>query len=112
MKPATLVKQGTAGAAPRPPDCAILPLNRWETGMAKRRVMFTFPEEHLREPIIYTLGHQFQVTTNIRRANISGDKGWMVLELEGDLEEIERGIAWVTARGVRVEPMTGDVTEG
>lgn len=80
--------------------------------MAKRQVVFTFPEEHVREPIIYTLGHQFQVTTNIRRASISDDKGWVVMELEGDQEEIERGIAWATARGVRVEPTTGDVDEG
>ena len=80
--------------------------------MVKRRVMFTFPQEHVREPIIYTLGHQFQVVTNIRRADVSEDKGWVVLELEGDPEEMERGIAWVTSRGVRVDPVIGDVVEG
>ncbi len=80
--------------------------------MVKRRVMFTFPQEHVREPIIYTLGQQFQVVTNIRRADVSEDKGWVVLELEGDPEEIERGSAWVTARGVRIDPVIGDVVEG
>jgi hypothetical protein len=35
-----------------------------------------------------------------------------VLELEGEEQEIERGIAWVAARGVRVDPVIGDVVEG
>ena len=80
--------------------------------MAKRRVMFTFPPELIDEPIIYSLGQQFNVVTNIRRADVSGDKGWVVLELEGEEENIEQGIAWVTAKGVRVDPVTGDVVEG
>jgi ABC-type methionine transport system ATPase subunit len=80
--------------------------------MAKRQVMFTFPEDLVREPIIFNLGHQFKVVTNIRRADVSEDRGWMVLELEGEEEEIERGIAWVTGKGVRVDPVTGDIVEG
>jgi len=80
--------------------------------MAKRQVMFTFPEDLVREPIIFNLGHQFKLVTNIRRADVSEDRGWVVLELEGEEEEIERGIAWVTGKGVRVDPVTGDIVEG
>lgn len=80
--------------------------------MAKRQVMFTFPEELIREPIIYNLGVQFKVVTNIRRADISEDRGWVVLQLEGEEEDIEQGIAWVTSRGVRVDPVVGDIVEG
>ncbi|MEE8618697.1 MAG: NIL domain-containing protein [Dehalococcoidales bacterium] len=80
--------------------------------MAKRQVMFTFPEEMIREPIIYNLSHQFKVVTNIRRADISEDKGWVVLELEGEEKEIEQGIAWMIAKGVRVDPVIGDIVEG
>jgi len=80
--------------------------------MAKKQVMFTFPEEMIREPIIYNLSHQFKVVSNIRRADISEAKGWVVLELEGEEQEIERGIAWVTAKGVRVDPVIGDIVEG
>jgi ABC-type methionine transport system ATPase subunit len=80
--------------------------------MAKRQVTFTFPEELVREPIIYNLGLQFKVVTNIRRADISEDRGWVVLELEGEEEDIEQGIAWVTSRGVRVDPVVGDIVEG
>ena len=80
--------------------------------MVKRQVMFTFPQELIREPIIYTLSHQFKVVTNIRRADISEDKGWVVLEMEGEEKEIEQGIAWVISKGVRVDPVIGDIVEG
>ncbi len=80
--------------------------------MVKRQVMFTFPEELIKEPIIYTLSHQFKVVTNIRRADVSENRGWVVLELEGEEAEIEQGIAWVISKGVRVDPVIGDVVEG
>lgn len=79
--------------------------------MAKRQVMFTFPPELIREPIIFNLGLQFKVVPNIRRADISEDKGWVVLELEGEEKDIEAGIAWLTGKGIRVDPVTGDIME-
>jgi hypothetical protein len=80
--------------------------------MVKQGVKFTFPPELIKEPIIYNLGQQFSVVTNIRRADVSEGKGWVVLELEGEGEDIERGIAWVTSKGVRVDPVVGDIVEG
>ena len=80
--------------------------------MTKRQVTFTFPQELIREPIIYTLSHQFKVVTNIRRADISENRGWVVLELEGEEKDLEQGIAWVTSKGVRVDPVIGDIVEG
>ena len=47
--------------------------------MAKRQVTFTFPQELIREPIIYNLGQQYKVVTNIHQADISANMGWMVL---------------------------------
>ena len=80
--------------------------------MAKRQVMFTFPRELIKEPIIYNLSHEFKVVTNIRRADVSENRGWVVLELEGEDKEIEAGIAWVKEKGVRVDPVVGDIVEG
>ena len=80
--------------------------------MAKRQVMFTFPPKLIKEPIIYNLSQRFRVVTNIRRADVSEDKGWVVLELEGEEGDIEHGIAWVTSKGVRVDPVVGDIVEG
>ncbi|MCJ7576107.1 MAG: NIL domain-containing protein [Dehalococcoidia bacterium] len=61
---------------------------------------------------MYSLGQRFKVVTNICRADINGDKGWVVLEWEGKGEDIERGIVWVTGKGVRVDPVIGDIVEG
>ena len=66
--------------------------------MAKRQVMFTFPRDLIKEPIIYLLSRKFQVVTNIRRADVSENRGWVVLELEGEEKEIDTGIAWVKKR--------------
>ena len=80
--------------------------------MAVKRVRFTFPEDLIREPLIYNLGHQFQVITNVRMADVDERTGWVVLELEGEPDEIERSITWAQEKGVRVDPVVGDVVEG
>jgi hypothetical protein len=80
--------------------------------MAKQRVKFTFQQELITTPVIYELGKQFNVVTNIRRADVTDDRGWVILELDGDLQEIERGLEWVASKGVRVDPVQGDIVEG
>lgn len=80
--------------------------------MGKTRVKFTFLSELLKEPVIYHLGQNFDVVTNIRRADVREDVGWVVLELDGEDSEIQRGLDWVSAIGVRVDPLSGDVIEG
>jgi hypothetical protein len=80
--------------------------------MAKQRVKFTFPQELITLPIIYELGKQFNIVTNVRRADVTEDRGWVVLEMDGPIDEIERGLEWVAAKGVRVDPVQGDIVEG
>lgn len=81
--------------------------------MATKRVRFTFLPDLIKEPLIYLLGHEFEVVTNIRMADVDEGTGWVVLELEGDRAEIERSIEWAQGRGVRVDDATlGDVVEG
>ena len=79
--------------------------------MVKKRLLFTYPPELIREPIIYNLGEQFNVVTNIHSADIAEDRGWVILELEGEEQDIAEGIAWATSRGMRVEPAGGDAEE-
>ena len=80
--------------------------------MASRRVRFTFEGDAVTEPVIYLVGHEFEVVTNIRMADVEHDFGWVVLELDGDHDEIDRALAWVASKGVRVDPIAGDVVEG
>lgn len=71
--------------------------------MASRRVMLTFSHETSSEPIIYNIGQQFNVVTNIHQANASEDRGWIVVELISDERNIDAAIAWAISKGVRVE---------
>jgi hypothetical protein len=80
--------------------------------MAKVRYRFTFASDLIQDPIIWSLGREFKIVTNIRRASVVEDQGWVILELDGERSEIDRGIAWVTEKGVRVDPVPGDVVDG
>ncbi len=80
--------------------------------MAVKRVRFTFPENLIKEPLIYNLGHEFRVITNVRMADVDETTGWVLLELEGEQSEIERSLKWAQDKGVRIDPVTGDVLEG
>ena len=48
----------------------------------------TFPEERVTQPVIYHLVKDFDVVPNIRRAAIENHFGWLVLEVEGEPEQI------------------------
>ena len=71
--------------------------------MTKRRVMLTYYPRVSSEPIIYTMGQQFNLVTNIHRADATEDRGWIELEVEGKEKDIEAGIAWLISKGVRVD---------
>jgi hypothetical protein len=77
--------------------------------VARRRVKLSFNPTMVSEPVIHQLGSRFAVVTNIRRADVTREEGWVVLEVEGDLDDIDRGLAWVEDRGVRVDPVEGEL---
>ena len=76
-----------------------------------QRVRLTFLDRLIKEPVVYQLGHKFDIVTNIRRADIQEGIGWVILELEGDDAEIDRGLDWARTVGVRVDPALGDLVE-
>ncbi len=80
--------------------------------MTKRRVKLTFPSELITEPIIYLMGKEFEVVTNVRRANVTSTFGWVVLELDGEEDELDRALQWAEEQGVGVEPVEGDIIAG
>lgn len=71
--------------------------------MARKILNLTFPKKLIKEPVIYNLGHKFKIITNIRKANVTNDYGWVLLELDGDLEEIRRGEKYLAGFGIIVE---------
>ncbi len=70
-----------------------------------------FPEDKIKEPVIYQIGHEYKVVTNVRRADVRETTGWMDLELIGDSAEIERAIAGLRKKGVIVDPIELNVVE-
>ena len=80
--------------------------------MGKQRVKFTFVDDLVKQPVIYELSQKFKIVTNIRRADVGEEVGWVVLELDGEEQEIKRGLEWVSTTGVRVDPLGGDVIDG
>tara|TARA_Y100000590_G_C15448786_1_gene911830 strand:- start:605 stop:808 length:204 start_codon:yes stop_codon:yes gene_type:complete len=66
----------------------------------------------IRQPVIYQMGKDFDVVTNIRRADIQENIAWVILELEGDEIEIDNALEWASSLGVRVDPALGDLVEG
>ena len=81
--------------------------------MATRHVRLTYSQQLIKEPLIYNMGHQFQVVTDVRMADVGPSAGWVILELIGEEDEIERALAWAREKGVRVDDATlGDVVEG
>jgi hypothetical protein len=79
--------------------------------VARRRLKLIFGPGLVKEPVIYQLGKQFELVTNIRRADVTREQGWVLLEVTGEPEELERGVAYLGSRGVTVEPAEGDLVE-
>ena len=80
--------------------------------MATKRVHLTFPEQLIKEPVIWRLGKEFDIVTNIRRAQVEEHVGWIVMELTGDEAELERGIEYLRSMNIQVDAAGGDVVEG
>jgi len=77
----------------------------------KRRVQLVYPKHLVDKPILWQLAQKFQVITNIRRANVDAECGWIDLELEGEEDELERAIEWLKQVGVEVNPVERQVIE-
>lgn len=67
------------------------------------RVILTFPEALIKEPIIYTAAKKFNLIPNIRRAEVTETLGKIELELEGTAENLERIIRYFKKRRIEVE---------
>jgi ABC-type methionine transport system ATPase subunit len=78
----------------------------------KDRFRLTFPRERIPDPVVCEVAKKFEVTFSIRRANVEADSGWMDLQLDGTEEEINRAIGFLEERGVRVDPVEGDIIAG
>ncbi len=77
--------------------------------MAKKQVTLIFPQHLIKEPVIYMMSKECDILPNIRRARVTETSGEVTLELEGSEEKLKQAVAFLEKKGVKVEPVGGDV---
>ena len=71
--------------------------------MPIKQIRLTFQTSLISEPVIYRLGHKYKVIPNIKRANVRQNTGWVILDLEGEENEISASLEWIKSIGVDVD---------
>ena len=85
---------------------------RGRPAVDRTRVWLTYPPQKIKRPIIWELGHKFNLVTDIRQASVNDEVGIVCLEIDGTRPEIDAGIAWLEKSGVKVEPVEISVIAG
>jgi len=77
--------------------------------MTRKQLTLIFPQHLIKEPVIYMMAKEFDLVPNIRRAKVTESYGEVTLEVEGSEEILKKAIAFLEKKGVKVEPVVGDV---
>jgi hypothetical protein len=75
------------------------------------RLFVSFPEALVDRPLVYEIIKKFDVVPNIRRANVEGNSGWLILEVNGEQAQLDAAMAYFAGLGCTVNRMEGDVLE-
>ncbi|PYJ85832.1 MAG: ferredoxin [Verrucomicrobia bacterium] len=75
------------------------------------RLWLMYPPRLIKTPVVWQLGHKFNVVTNVRQASVTDEIGVVCLELEGQRGEIKTAIKWLEKMGISVEPVEINVIE-
>ncbi len=78
----------------------------------KTRLWLMYPSRLITRPVIYEVGHKFNVITNVRQASITEEIGIVSIELEGERDTIKKAIDWLESEGLKVEPVEMNTIEG
>lgn len=79
--------------------------------MSSLRLFVSFPAELVDRPLVYEIIKKFDVVPNIRRANVEGNSGWLILEVNGEQAQLDAAMAYFEGLGCTVNRMEGDVLE-
>ena len=76
----------------------------------KRRLTLHFPREAVHQPITYRLAVDFDVAAKILRAQIAPNQsGTMVVELSGDIDELDAAEVWLERQGLGLKRAPGEI---
>jgi L-aspartate semialdehyde sulfurtransferase ferredoxin len=69
----------------------------------KKRVTLSFPRRTVQVPITYRLAKDFNIAASIIRAQIAPNQiGKMVMELSGDIDELDAAFDWMRGLDIQV----------
>jgi L-aspartate semialdehyde sulfurtransferase ferredoxin len=69
-----------------------------------RKLMLSFPKSETEKPIVTHLVRDYGLEVNIFRARVTPEeRGYLVLDVTGSGEDIERGVRFVRELGVEVD---------
>jgi ferredoxin len=69
----------------------------------KKRVTLTFTQRSVHMPVTYRLAKEFNVAANIIRAQVAPNQvGKLVIELSGDIDQLEAAIDWMQSQDIEV----------
>jgi L-aspartate semialdehyde sulfurtransferase ferredoxin len=77
----------------------------------KKRFIIRFKRNTIDKPIVYKLAKEYDLVFNILRANVSPKAdSMMVLEIEGEKENFEKGTRYLKDMGLDLEPIEQDIS--
>jgi L-aspartate semialdehyde sulfurtransferase ferredoxin len=69
----------------------------------KKRVTLTFPQRAVQMPVTYRLAKDFNIAARIIRAQVAPNQvGKLVLELSGDIDQLDAAIDWMRSQEIMV----------
>ena len=76
----------------------------------KKRITLTFPKNTVHLPLTYRLAKDFNIAANIIRAQVAPNQvGKLLVQLQGDIDEIDAAIEWMRGLGIKVSQMSGEI---
>ncbi len=80
-------------------------------GEHSERIVLHFPHRLVDQPIVFKLVKEYNLQFNILKASVTPrEEGLMVLELIGEKEDYNKGIQYLKKCGLRIQPLSKDVT--
>lgn len=76
----------------------------------KRKLVLTFNEDNVTKPITYKLVKDYDLAFNILRAEITPNmEGKILIEINGQKENIDKGIEYLKQSGVSIQEAAKDI---
>ncbi|MBE9078359.1 4Fe-4S binding protein [Romeria aff. gracilis LEGE 07310] len=76
----------------------------------KKRLTLTFPKRSVHMPITYRLAKDFNVAANIIRAQVAPNQvGKLVVELSGDIDQLDEAMEWMRDQGIGVSLVSREI---